>query len=81
MTDGEKAEALIAESWRILRELVTTGTATLENGVPIAVESDQLIQVLKWLASLKPPKTKKTVLPEDFSPTVTQHAKAPAKEK
>ena len=62
----------IEDAWRIISELLRTGKARLANGDMLVPESGELIGLVKWLASLKPPQRRTVARPEDFTLKKTQ---------
>jgi hypothetical protein len=66
MATETQTEALIEESWRILRELVMTGKASLSNGAILAPSAPALIRTIQDVAKLKPPKNRKIAKVDGF---------------
>jgi hypothetical protein len=66
MATETQTEQLIEESWRILRELVMTGTAKLSNGSVLAPSAPALIRTIQDVAKLKPPKNRKIAKVDGF---------------
>ena len=76
MASETKTEALIEESWRILADLVMTGTATLSNGSVLAPSAPALIRTIQDVAKLRPPKNKKIANVDGFRVPETLKGKA-----
>jgi hypothetical protein len=67
----KQTDDLIEESWRLLRELVTTGKCTLSSGVELAPKPHLLIRTIQDVAKLKPPKSRRMAQVDDFRLTKT----------
>jgi hypothetical protein len=53
-------EEVIAESWRVLSDLVTAGEATLHSGKVLKLEGKDLANVIRAVSRLKKPKERQT---------------------
>jgi len=74
-----KQDDLSAEAWRIIGELVNTGSATLSDGVTVvAPNSKTLVALYQWVAGLKKERSRDIPLPEDFFAGGAKHGQEPA---
>lgn len=67
--DGFDPSALSAIAWKQIEGAITTGVLTLEDGDTRELSGKELIQLNRWLASLKVQKARPvpiTSLPETF---------------
>ena len=66
MASEQRVEDLIAESWRILGDLVMTGKSRLSDGTILSPSAPALIRTIQDVAKLKPPKTRRLAKVDDF---------------
>ncbi len=59
-------------AWAMVDEALRSGSITLEaNPKPIVLDGQELIGLIKWLATVKRNKPKFLATPEDFTPAQT----------
>lgn len=59
MASEAQVDAMIQESWRLLHQLLFTGTMTLKNKAVVVPSPELLIRSIADIAKLKPPKVRK----------------------
>ncbi len=70
--EGAEDQELLSEAWRVIRDLLMTGKSKLSNGEVLEPSSREYIQVLKWVASLKPQARRSVPKVEDFLAAPTE---------
>jgi len=66
------ASELSEVAWAMVDEALRSGTITLEASPrPIVLDGQELIGLIKWVATVKKNKPKFLATPEDFTPAVT----------
>jgi hypothetical protein len=73
--DASDESHTIAEARRLLRQLITTGQATLSNKRVIEPKDDLLVQLIEKHASRKLVPTELMPVVEGFEPKATYHSK------
>lgn len=71
---------LIEEAWRVITDALHTGKPVLKNGAVLELKAGDVLDVARWLASLKARPKRAVSLPEDFmlgKPEEKGDAKAP----
>lgn len=64
--ESDRQDNTIRESWRILQDIVYTGSATLGNGTVIRPDERGFLSVLEFMARQRPPKVKRDASVRDW---------------
>lgn len=60
-------DELTEQAWAMIEEALSTGVITLPNKTERPVDTNNLIRLVQWLATLRSKKPKLVNAPEDFS--------------
>lgn len=66
MASEAQVDGMVQESWRLLSELLYTGSMTLKNKAVITPSHELMIRAVQDIARLKPPKVRKIANVDNF---------------